>query len=361
MLGHDWRMNNDGTHDCLTNTHPANNGMGCGERNEACAPHGTPGQVCIKCGYVTPGCNHVNRRLPQICITCDDCGETGLPVTCTPAARCDHCRDDNNGCEHIRNMLVNCRHCTECDARNLGRHCPPSPPGGTVGPWCPVCEVPVEDTDGGRVRPLGRDNRPHFPTIPRIPGGGNVGEQNPVLTTPCANPLRASNPSCSSAAGVCHSCGYCRSCEWVFFGVIHCQRCQWGTDCIAALRGRAETDGRQAIRWCNSSQGGTRIHQCTACCVAVGGHCTSLDDASFAHGDVQTRPVPCSFECGRESVCLANCTHCPVDVCARCSWRGFGIIVCRGCSRTTDCISASGDTWNYTNHRCSRGTCQAGA
>ena len=44
-VGHSWVSNDDGTHDCTN---------GCGETNETCSPS-DPGEVCAKCGYVTPG------------------------------------------------------------------------------------------------------------------------------------------------------------------------------------------------------------------------------------------------------------------------------------------------------------------
>jgi hypothetical protein len=56
---------------------------------------------------------------------------------------------------------------------------------------------------------------------------------------------------------------------------------------------------------------------------------------------------------------LDSCLHHPANVCARCSWRGFGIVTCAKCSRTSDCVSAemapvaAGQTgWNHATGTC---------
>jgi hypothetical protein len=275
--------------------------------------------------------------------------------------------------------FTNCTHCIrpDCPARTS-----PIPPAREVQGWlsrdnttcapfneppdsaCDFCKATPPPTDDGRIRPLGRDNRSHYPTIPYITGGGRFGQQNPPINRVCANPLPCS--SGTSQVPVCHSCGYCRPCEWRYFGVIHCTSCQWGTDCLAALRGRrgednetpepmTDTTGRRTIRWC--SENGI----CAACCTHCGANEANGSNTSpaFAHADVTERPdVLCDYDDGRPSVCRADCNHHAVNSCARCAWRGYGVIVCRGCSRTTDCISASGagttwsTSWNYTANRC---------
>jgi hypothetical protein len=159
-------------------------------------------------------------------------------------------------------------------------------------------EIVVTPPSGETIRP---------PEVPNDP------VRQPCAWAPCTN-----NDE------VCLSCGYCLQCDWEIFGAVRCTRCNWGSDCLAALG---------TVSWC------TTHGMCASCCDCSG----VISPAGMSGG-----------ACVRRG---GNCTSgvCPTcSWCANCSWVAYGNVSCSGCHQCGDCLSKTGRDWNRSggNTRC---------
>ncbi|MCL1789669.1 MAG: hypothetical protein FWG33_04850, partial [Oscillospiraceae bacterium] len=246
----------------------------------------------------------------------------------------------------------------------------PFGPAGMGAEWDEVCESEIcanpicanfDCTCSGST-----GQRPEFIGMP-VAESRKSGDKNdePFLEkchyAGCAKP--------AATQELCPGCGYCRDCDWYYFGTVHCTGCQFGSDCIAqaqcnhsscikALDGlligicvNPETPQRHGPRndWCGQHA------MCIGCCPdpnvdgKFGGRITYKGFSMVKPEDLGVRGCVFSdkvsgvlHESCKSPNDLVTCNVCAgnrVEMCVSCTAVRYGVVICRGCSRHSDCIS----------------------
>ncbi|MCL1902828.1 MAG: hypothetical protein FWF94_00230 [Oscillospiraceae bacterium] len=177
-------------------------------------------------------------------------------------------------------------------------------------------------------------------------------------------------PGCSQTnVPVCPRCTYCRDCDWYYFGTVHCDDCGFGSDCIASAQcthgkcqaggiclkkdepeeGDEDTTSRTTRNdWC------TECSKCRLCCGHGAGKMRfKWGENADSLGTYEKTGATCAFsdEDLYEDTCqtpyhVVKCNVCAgenarFDMCISCAGIRYGIVVCKGCGRHSDCISGS--------------------
>jgi hypothetical protein len=219
----------------------------------------------------------------------------------------------------------------------------PATVSGACNSPCVVCAPCTCPASGEGERPI------HIPRPSDVAASSiQDGQPNePLIRNSCKY------PGCSKTnVEVCPRCEYCRDCDWWHFGVVHCTTCKFGSDCIASEHSNNTTrPGRND--WCGT------CNLCQGCC---GQHTGRIVWTGFTATDFKNAAV-CVFAGAQHDTCKApnssevvNCRACPsdrFDMCITCVGIRHGIVVCQGCRRHSDCISAqqAGDPNNSEGRR----------
>ncbi|MCL2071904.1 MAG: hypothetical protein FWH07_06705, partial [Oscillospiraceae bacterium] len=205
--------------------------------------------------------------------------------------------------------------------------------------------------------------RPDY--IPAFDDSGERADGNPDNT-----PFVADCEECGVEAELCPGCGYCADCDWIMFGILHCRGCGFGTDCIASAQCdhndgecngaygicTSETDPSPRAGFRNDWNG--EHFMCQGCLEADEEFVPTAGRISWSGFStitpVQGSTIVCVFFGQPHSTCteenstdIADCAACPISdneeenlyICITCTGVRYGIVVCRGCSRHSDCIS----------------------
>ncbi|MCL2036604.1 MAG: hypothetical protein FWG83_04365 [Oscillospiraceae bacterium] len=161
------------------------------------------------------------------------------------------------------------------------------------------------------------------------PSNNNQTTSTTAVTTAAMTRLPGSCIDCGGTDEICEAadCQVCVNCDWAIYGVIRCNGCLQGADCL----------NKAGKSWCAD------CFTCEDCC-----GCGSPPSLTSPGAYVQ--PLNCAF-CKKEGVGCVLCSWC-LD----CNWEHDSHLNCRECSSCMSCLVVNGIEWcrqcNYSADCC---------